>query len=77
MISLFVYHLYPRKECVYITNKEVKYLISEKVRNELLDVEVFSKVRVAAWVEVTHQLRDDLKDYQKLTKKFRKPQNFG
>jgi hypothetical protein len=62
MISLFVYHLYSRKEYESKTRKEVKYPISEKVRNGLLDVEVFSKVRVAAWVEVTHQLIDDLKD---------------
>jgi len=62
MISLLVYHLYSRKECASITNKEIEYLISEKIRNGLLDVEVFSKVRVAAWVEVTHQLREDLKD---------------
>jgi len=62
MISLFVYHLYLRKECESKTRKEVKYLISEKVRNGLLDVEVFSKVRVAAWVEVNHQLKDDLEN---------------
>jgi hypothetical protein len=62
MISLFVYHLYSRKECEFKANNEVKYLISEKVRNGLLDVEVFSKVRVAAWMEVTHQFRDNLED---------------
>jgi len=62
MISLCAYRVYSRKECEFKTNKEVKYLISEKVRNGLLDVEVFSKLRVAAWVEVTHQLRDDLED---------------
>ena len=62
MISLLVYHLYSRKECESKTRKEVKYLISEKVRNGLLDVEVFSKVRVAAWMEVNHQFIDDLKD---------------
>lgn len=62
MISLSAYRLYSRKECESKTNKEVKYFISEKVRNGLLDVEVFSKVRVAAWMEVTHQLRDDLED---------------
>ena len=62
MISLFVYHLYSRKECEFKTNNEVKYLISEKVRNGLLDVEVFSKVRVAAWMEVTHQFVDDLEE---------------
>jgi len=62
MISLFVYHLYSRKECESKTRKEVEYLISEKVRNGLLDVEVFSKVRVAAWMEVNHQFIDDLKD---------------
>jgi hypothetical protein len=62
MISLFVYHLYSRKECEYITNNEVKYLISEKVRNGLLDLEMYSKVRRAAWMEVTQQFRDDLQD---------------
>jgi hypothetical protein len=62
MISLFVYHLYSRKECESKTNNEVKYLISEKVRNGLLDLEMYSKIRRAAWMEVTHQLRDDLKD---------------
>jgi hypothetical protein len=62
MISLFVYHLYSRKECESKTNNEVKYLISEKVRNGLLDLEMYSKIRRAAWMEVTHQLRDDLGD---------------
>jgi hypothetical protein len=62
MISLFVYHLYSRKECESKTNNEVKYLISEKVRNGLLDLEMYSKIRRAAWMEVTHQLRDDLED---------------
>ena len=62
MTIKLILEFYPRKECSYIVNNEVKYLISEKIRNGLLDVEVFSKVRVAAWVEVTHQLREDLKD---------------
>ena len=62
MISLFVYHLYSRKECESKTRKEVEYLISEKVRNGLLDVEVFSKVRVAAWMQVNYQFIDDLEN---------------
>jgi len=62
MISLFVYHLYSRKECESKTNNEVKYLISEKVRNGLLDLEMYSKIRRAAWMEVNHQFIDDLKD---------------
>jgi hypothetical protein len=62
MISLFVYHLYSRKECEFKTNNEVKYLISEKVRNGLLDLEMYSKIRRAAWMEINHQLREDLED---------------
>ena len=53
---------YPRKEVQYKTNKEIEYLLSEKVRNELFDLEVYFKVRHAAWLEVDHQIREDLED---------------
>jgi hypothetical protein len=62
MISLLVYHLYSKKEYESKTRKEVEYLISEKVRNGLLDLEMYSKIRRAAWMEVNHQFIDDLKD---------------
>lgn len=62
MISLLVYHLYSKKEYEFKTRKEVEYLISEKVRNGLLDLEMYSKIRRAAWMEVNHQFIDDLEN---------------